>query len=105
MISTWNLLFSIKFLTYSSKIVRTIKVHSQCCIDNLISPIDTIEQDYQVFSPKIPDGLHIHFVIKNNLLVITSEHVTAVHPDFIDKVMTKGSSSDKEYVLLIIIIL
>ena len=74
----------------NTQIVRTIKAHSQCCIDNLISPIDTIEQDYQVFSPKIPDDLHIHFVIKDNLLVITSEHTT-------DNVVKKGAHPDKEY--------
>jgi hypothetical protein len=55
------------------KTVTTIRNNLRTAIDNLVSPLDTIEQDFQVFSPKILDDLVINIVIKNNCLLLTVE--------------------------------
>jgi len=55
------------------KTVTTIKNNLRTAIDNLISPLDTIEQDFQVFSPKLLDDLIINIVIKNNCLLLSCE--------------------------------
>lgn len=70
------------------QIVTTLKGYVRTSIDNLISPVDSIEQDIQVFSPKIPDDLTINIVIKDNALLITAEQSTQEGKpgDFLDNV-------------------